>query len=115
MAPFSIGQKVICLYSSSTNEGFVVKDKIYTIEGINQCPDCGHWRVDVGLRTFPAGIPVCFKCNSELKRTTKIIYADAALFAPAVQDYLDIRKEIADTFFEVKEISDANLQHRKTR
>lgn len=56
--PFHIGQKVVCVISHSW--GFVVKDKIYTIESIEKC-NCGFNVKLVGV-TYITGTR-CSICN----------------------------------------------------
>lgn len=58
--PFHIGQKVVCVMSHSW--GFVVKDKIYTIESISKCR-CGFSVKLVGISyKYPS---FCYICKND--------------------------------------------------
>lgn len=96
------GDRVVCIKSVFTTMGRpgAVKGRIYTIEEIFTCP-CGHWSVDIGLRSLPGVIKIsgCRKCRFSFH--TPIWYHRYDVFRPL--DWDDCRDELIEEILKQKE------------
>ncbi len=80
---FKVGQKVVCINTSSlvsTKEvkPKLIKGKIYTVNSIIYCGQCGTQKVDVGLIIDVSGVVCC--CGFVLEPTAR--WAASQRFAP---------------------------------
>lgn len=105
-APFFVGQKVICINPS----GCLIKDKIYTVLDLFKCKcKCG-WHVAFRA-DIREGFWSCCGCDF-VPNNLNFLTAHYSRFAPAIQDYLDMRKEIADSMETTPETPDKILKPR---
>lgn len=104
--PFSIGQKVVCIDAY----GQFVKDSIYTVFDVFQCPKCGIWHlcVDELKHNGVSGQYNCTYstgCNEPIKVVTNRGMR-AKNFAPVETNYSDAKAEILEKFKSPNETPD---------
>lgn len=85
MQPFYIGQEVVAL--DNGEQSGLVEGKTYVILGLLK--PCGHWMVDVGIKSPGKGMN-CPKCHTEFAMGTGIFWLFATRFAPITSQFQTI-------------------------
>jgi len=83
IAPFYVGQKVVCLVTKYNFFGVgVLKDKVYTVESIHKC-SCGCYNINVGLPVNHLGHSDCVSCGKII--SDKRAWCPSRFFAPLLE------------------------------
>lgn len=110
--PFYKGQQVVCVKQHKS--GIPKKDKVYTVNSIYTCPQCGAHYVDYGV---PHGYPLymskmtCVGCKHvEVHPKMENEVISASYFAPIEPLYADIRETLAKEAMNVHDTADQPIK-----
>lgn len=82
------------------------KGKKYIIEALCQCPGCGKWQIDIGLKNSNGYLGTrCTVCFADINEDNKL-WASSLNFAPIQDQYNDITEQLASDMKEVVEAPD---------
>jgi hypothetical protein len=109
---FAIGQKIVRIIKGDYPGKLAgeIGDEHF-VNALDYCTKCKKWFVDIGTRkatTLTAYKSIC-GCGDTKDMDEPIIWHESTAFAPDEKSYKDMRKEIADSFFQTKEVPDKLL------
>lgn len=115
-APFSIGQKVVCIDDNFVFDTLpkppIKKGNVYTVCGVAK--SCCHWMIDLGVYSGLKKIR-CSKCSKDRVKPNTNFWAGSFRFAPIQTNYADATAEILEKFKPTEDTPDKILIPEKLK